>query len=153
MPVLSSLMRQRPGIVPRSRGALVTDDSARTAVRDQILSKANIRLHCVWASPRLSRVILNKIRKVRLRMRSKGVANPICNKCGRRVSVNAGGFIGRADLEGKPDMLFVVYCRRCGNQANVLAREHGTAGLTPLSEVQEPFRHSRPRPRTRHAAG
>jgi len=28
---------------------LATDHNARTAVRDQILPKANIRLQCVWA--------------------------------------------------------------------------------------------------------
>jgi len=83
-------------------------------------------------------------------MRNRGVANPICHKCGIEVLLNAGGFIGRADLEGKLDLLFVVYCRRCGEQANVLARERGTAGLTPLSEVQRPFRQSGPR--ARHAA-
>jgi len=86
-------------------------------------------------------------------MRRRGVANPICYKCGREVLMDAGGFIGRADLEGRPDMLFVVYCRRCGEQANVLARERGTAGLTPLSEVQRPFRQSRTRYRTRHVTG
>ncbi len=86
-------------------------------------------------------------------MRSKGVANPICYKCGKEVLVNNGGFIGRADLTGRPDMLFVVFCRGCGEQANVLAREQGTAGLTPLSEVQNPFRQLRRRPRTRHAGG
>jgi len=84
-------------------------------------------------------------------MHRRRVANPICYKCGSEVLVNGGGFIGRADLEGKPDMLFVVYCRGCGEQANVLARERGTAGLTPLSEVQRPFRQSRLR--VRHAAG
>ncbi len=76
-------------------------------------------------------------------MHSRGIANPICYKCGREVLVNAGGFIGRADLEGKPDMLFVVYCRKCGKQANALAREHGTVGLTPLSEMQNRFRQHR----------
>ena len=55
-------------------------------------------------------------------MHSRRVANPICYKCGSEVLVNGGGFIGRADLAGKPDMLFVVYCRRCGEQANILAR-------------------------------
>jgi hypothetical protein len=84
-------------------------------------------------------------------MRRRRVDNPICHKCGRKVLVHVAGFIGRADLEGKPDMLFVVYCRRCGEQANVLARERGTAGLTPLSEVQRPLRQSLPR--ARHATG
>jgi hypothetical protein len=86
-------------------------------------------------------------------MRSRGVANPTCYKCGREVTVNAGGFIGRADLVGRPDMLFVVFCRGCGEQANVLARENGTVGLTPLSAVQNPFRRSSPRPLTRRAGG
>jgi hypothetical protein len=71
-------------------------------------------------------------------MRRRSVANPICYKCGSEVAVSAGGFIGRADLEGKPDMLFVVYCRRCGEHANVLARERGTTGLTPLSKYRDP---------------
>ena len=86
-------------------------------------------------------------------MRRRGVANPICYKCGSEVLVDVGGFIGRADLEGEPDMLFVVYCRPCGEQANVLAREYGTAVLTPLSEVEKPFLQRRRRPRTRYAAG
>ena len=81
-------------------------------------------------------------------MHSRRVTNPICYKCGCEVFVNRGGFIGRADLEGKPDMLFVVYCQKCGKQAN---GEHDIARLTPLSEVQRPFRLSRPR--ARYAAG
>jgi hypothetical protein len=84
-------------------------------------------------------------------MHRRGVDNPICHQCGMEVPVNVAGFIGRADLEGKPDMLFVVYCRRCGEQANVLARERGTAGLTPLSKVQRPRRQALPR--ARHATG
>ena len=86
-------------------------------------------------------------------MRRTGVANPICYKCRSEVLVHVGGFIARADLEGKPDMLFVVYCRQCGEQANVLARENGAAELTPLSEVEKPFPPPRRRPRTRYAAG
>lgn len=81
------------------------------------------------------------------------MANPICHKCGSEVLVNVGGFIGRADLAGKPDVLFVVYCWQCGERANVLAREHGTAVLTPLSEVEKPFLQRRRRPRTRYATG
>jgi hypothetical protein len=86
-------------------------------------------------------------------MHRRGVANPICYKCGSEVLINVGGFIGRADLAGKPDVLFVVYCRQCGEQANVLAREYGTAVLTPLSEVEKPVPQRGRRPRTRYAAG
>lgn len=86
-------------------------------------------------------------------MRSRGVANPVCHKCGGEVLPDGGGFIGRADLEGRPDMLFVVYCQDCGEQSNALAHERGTIGLTPLSEVEKPFRRSRSRPLTQRAGG
>ena len=86
-------------------------------------------------------------------MRNRGAANPICHKCGGEVMLDAGGFIARADLEGRPDMLFVVYCQGCGEQANALAQERGTVSLTPLSEVQKPSRRSRSRPLTRRAGG
>jgi hypothetical protein len=86
-------------------------------------------------------------------MESEDAANPVCCKCGREVLVNAGGFIGRAEREGRPDLLFVVYCQGCGEHCNALAREPGFAGLTPLSEVQRSFRPYRRRPRTRHAGG
>jgi hypothetical protein len=77
----------------------------------------------------------------------------ICCKCGREVLVNFGGFIGRAELEGRPDMLFVVYCQSCGENYNAMAKERGAAGLTPLAEVQRPLRPYRRRTRTRNANG
>lgn len=77
---------------------------------------------------------------------------PICHKCGAEIADYAGGFIGRADLVGKPDFLFVVYCQACGEQSNSQAQKSGAQKLAPLSKTREPFRRPRA-PRVRGAAG
>lgn len=64
------------------------------------------------------------------------VRSPICHKCGKTVSVDIGGFIGRGDTQGHPELLFVVFCPECGASINAFARERGGLELSPLSKTR-----------------
>jgi hypothetical protein len=78
-------------------------------------------------------------------MTAKRVQSPTCHECGKRVSADAGGFIGRGDAHGNAELLFVVFCHECGVRVNAVAQELGGSELSPLSNLR-----SR---RTRHADG